>query len=268
MAIDLRDSADVLRLGVADFGEASVKLFRRGAGRPLLFLHGFDGPRSASPFADRLAGHMDVFAPVHPGFDRTELPGWIDHIDDLVYLYLDLMDRLDLLDVTLVGLDMGGWIAAEIAVRNTGRLARLVLAGAVGIKAGGREDRDIPDIWGLFPAQVRDILWSKPENAPDFSALEDAELETIGLNQEAAALYLWEPYMHNPRLRRRLHRIDVPALYLRGAKDGLISERYAQAYVADIPGARLETIADAAHFVEIEQPAKLADAILKFAGAI
>lgn len=244
----------------------SLKLARRGKGPPLLFLHGAGGARSQSSFLDLLARRADVLAPVHPGFGGSELPDWIDHIDDLVYLYMDLLDRLDLRDVTLVGFSMGGWIAAEMAVRSTRRLARVVLVAPVGIKVGDRETRDIPDIWGLHPAEVANLVWRRRELAPDLGAFTDAQLEQIARDQEAAALYLWEPYMHNPRLRRRLHRIDVPTLLLRGAHDGLVSQAYAEAYAASIPGARLAIIDEAGHVPDIEQPATLASGILQFAG--
>ena len=55
-----------------------------------------------------------VIAPVHPGFGGTRIPDQFDDIEDLVYLYLDLMDALDLKDTVLMGFSMGGWTAAEI----------------------------------------------------------------------------------------------------------------------------------------------------------
>jgi pimeloyl-ACP methyl ester carboxylesterase len=70
--------------------------------------------------------------------------------------------------------------------------------------------------------------------------------------------------MHNPQLRRRLHRINVPTLMLRGASDGLVSAEYARAYAKSIPGARLETIERAGHVIQLEQPQELADRIVRF----
>ena len=243
-----------------------LELTRRGKGPPLLYLHGAGGSRPDSAFIDMLAERAEVFAPTHPGFSGSELPDWIDHIDDLVYLYMDLLDGLKLENVTLAGFSMGGWIAAEMAVRSTTRLARLVLVGAVGIKAGDRETRDIPDIWGLHPRDVAELVWHRREMIPDYGKMTDAELERIARDQEAAALYLWEPYMHNPRLLRRLHRVDRPTLLLRGAHDGLVSRAYMEAWAAAIPGARHDVIEGAGHVPDVEQPAALAQKILRFAG--
>lgn len=238
----------------------------RGAGAPLVLLHGIEGPEAGAALIDLLARQARVIAPVHPGFGASPLPDWIDKVDDLVYLYLDLFAALKLKDILLVGSGLGGWIAAEIAVRTTERLARLVLIGAVGIKPGGRESRDVPDIYALSPQEVARLMYHDPLRAPDVSKLSDDAAERVARYRESAALYLWEPYMHNPKLLRRLHRIDVPTLYLRGASDGVVSQAYAQAYCAAIPGARLETVPNAGHIPELEQPRAVAERIAAFAG--
>jgi pimeloyl-ACP methyl ester carboxylesterase len=248
-------------------GRVSVDVVERGAGAPLVLLHGIEGPEAQAVLIDLMAKEMRVIAPAHPGFGASPLPDWIDHVDDLVYLYLDLFAALKLKDILLVGSGLGGWIAAEIAVRTTERLARLVLIGAVGIKPGGRESRDIPDIYALPPEQVARLMYHDPSRAADFATLPDEAAERVARHRESAALYLWEPYMHNPKLPHRLHRIDIPTLFLRGGSDGVVSHTYAEAYCAAIPGARLETIPEAGHFPELEQPRAVAQRIVAFAGA-
>ena len=58
-------------------------------------------------------------------------------------------------------------------------------------------------------------------------------------NREATAQYVWEPYFHNPKLRRRLRRVAVPTLLLWGADDRFVTpDYYGAAYRAAIPGAR------------------------------
>src|SRR5215471_20402273 len=100
-----------------------LQVVRQGTGRPLLLLHGGDGPHAHLPFFTRLAGRFEVIAPTHPGFAGTAIPEHFDTLEDLVYLYLDLLDVLDLHEVILMSMAMGSWVVAEIAVRNTSRLS-------------------------------------------------------------------------------------------------------------------------------------------------
>ena len=72
--------------------------------------------------------------------------------------------------------------------------------------------------------------------------------------------------MHNPKLRRRLHRIRAPALFVRGETDGLVSQAYLEGYAALLANARTLTIPAAGHVPHLEQPAAFAAAVLKFLG--
>ena len=72
--------------------------------------------------------------------------------------------------------------------------------------------------------------------------------------------------MHNPKLRRRLHRAIAPALFVRGASDGLVSAEYLAGYSALLPNAKTITIAEAGHGPQVEQPEALAKAVLDFLG--
>src|SRR5436190_4748778 len=102
----------------------SVEALVAGAGPPLLFLHGGDYVAQNRPFLDRLAARFRVIAPRHPGFGNTPRPAWFRTVHDIAYLYLGLLDRLDLSGVLLVGSSFGGWVGLEMAVRDPGRLAR------------------------------------------------------------------------------------------------------------------------------------------------
>lgn len=242
-----------------------LEVAHRGDGPPLLLLHGAAGVDRCAEFLDLLARHFEVVAPSHPGFGNSPLPDLFDSVDDLAYLYLDLLETFDLRGVTLLGFSLGAWIAAEVAVRCADRLSRLILAGPVGIKAGDRETRDIPDIFALPPEEVTRLAYHDPRNAAlDYAAMSEAQLRIVARNRQALALYSWEPYMHNPKLRYRLGRLKLPVLLIRGASDGLVSEQYIEAYRAAIPGARIETIAEAGHAPQIEQPRALAERILAF----
>src|SRR5260370_37747196 len=126
-----------------------------------------------------------------------------------------MIDGLDLHDALLVGSSFGGWVALEMAVRSEARLGRLVLIDALGVKFGGREERDIADIYALPADEVLRRTFVDPTRiVPDYAKLDDAEALAIARDREATALYGWKPYIHDPALGHLLHRIAPPALLL------------------------------------------------------
>ena len=242
-----------------------LDVYEHGQGRPILVLHGEDGPYPQTPFSALLANQGRVILPTHPGFDHAPDMADIDTVDDLAYLYLDLLDEYDLRDAAVIGCSLGGWIAAEMAVRSPARLSRLILVAPLGIKVGDRETRDIPDIFALPPEEVVRLQYHDPTRAAvDYTSLSDDELLVIARNREATALYAWEPYFHNPKLRRRLHRIATPTLLVWGASDRfVIPGYYGTAYRDAIPGAQLAVIDRAGHWPHVEQP----EAVVERVGA-
>jgi pimeloyl-ACP methyl ester carboxylesterase len=249
-------------MSVAGIG---LEIEERGQGRPLLFLHAGEGLMPERPWLDLLARRYRVLAPWHPGWGHSPLFDPVATVDDLAYLYLDLAAALGLEDVVLVGACFGGWVAAEMMVRSTARFSCLVLAGPLGIKLRGREERDIADMHALPRAEYLKLAWADPERGEiDFAKLSDDELAAIVRGREAFALYGWKPYMHNPRLKRWLHRIDCPTLLLWGAEDRIVTLAYGEGWRQAIPGARLETIAAAGHFPHWEQPEAFVERVSAF----
>ena len=242
-----------------------LQVVRRGSGPQILMLHGGEGPIDQFPFFDRLAERYEIIHPVHPGFGGTPIPEEFDNLQDLIFLYLDLIDSLDLSEAILLGFSMGGWAAAEIAVMNTQRFSKLVLVDSVGIKPGGPFDRDIADVFALSPAEQLRITWHDPSKAPDPATMTDDELQMLAANRVALGLYTWEPYMHNPKLRNRLHRIDIPTLLIWGESDGIVSPEYGQAFCDMIPGASMVVIPNAGHAPQIEQPEQFVEHFIQFA---
>jgi pimeloyl-ACP methyl ester carboxylesterase len=242
-----------------------LEVLRRGAGRPVVLLHGFRPVDPRWPVVDLLAGHVEVIAPSHPGFGRSPRPEGFDSVYDLVHLYLDLLDSLPYDRMTLVGLSFGGWLAAEIAVTCSHRLERLVLVDALGIKISDRETPDILDVFNTSPREVQRRSWHDPVRwAPDFDAMTDDELVIHHRNWESLCLYGWHPYMYNPKLLTWLGRVSVPTLVLWGESDGIVAPAYGRAYAAAIPGARFETIAGAGHHPHVERPEALVDRLAAF----
>jgi pimeloyl-ACP methyl ester carboxylesterase len=234
-----------------DIRGTRIRLLRGGGGPPLIFLHGASGHVGWLPFLERLARRFDVLAPEHPGFGNSDDPAWLDRAGDLACFYLDLMDALDLRHVHLMGTSLGGWVAAELAVRNTARLASLTLVCAVGIAADGVPMDDIFRMsaeenarrFYVDPARVRARL----------ERLASADARTLARNR-GTVVRLGYPRFLDPDLAKWLHRIDVPTLLLWGAQDGLVPVAFGEAYRKAIPGAKLVVIPAAGHAPFEEQP--------------
>jgi pimeloyl-ACP methyl ester carboxylesterase len=242
-----------------------LELFEDGAGPPILFLHGAQGFSPEHPYVAPLSARHRLLAPSHPGFGRSSLPEWIDAADDIAYIYLELLDRLGLGRIDLIGCSIGGWIAAELASKSPSSVRKLALVGPLGVKTGPVDRLDIPDIFALPERELDRLLFHDPERMRINPAhLSDEQLTISVRNQETLALLSWEPYMHNPKLRHRLHRVTVPALFLRGESDGLVSADYLAAYARLLPNAGTASIAEAGHAPQLEQPDAFVRTVLRF----
>lgn len=242
-----------------------LELAEAGTGPPLLMLHGAGGFDRRQPVNALLASQRRLICPSHPGFGKSALPDWLDSVDDIAHVYLELMDRLGLATVELIGCSVGGWIAAEMATKAPERFTKLVLVGPVGVKTGSPDRLDVPDVFALPADELNALIYHDPNRmVRDPASLSDDELTITVRNRETLALIAWEPYMHNPKLKHRLHRVTSPVLFLRGTGDGLISDEYIRAYARLLPNANIATIGDAGHVPHLEQPEKFAAAALAF----
>jgi pimeloyl-ACP methyl ester carboxylesterase len=241
-----------------------IRILRGGSGPPLVFLHGAGGHTGWMGFLEELSQRFEVFAPEHPGFGQSDDPPWLDGVGDLAYFYLDLLAALGLERVHLVGTSLGGWIAAELAVRNTSRLASLTLVGAVGITAGGEP---IPDIFRMpVEENLRRYYADQQRATRRLGDLGKADMEVVAKNRATVTRLAYRPRFHNPDLAKWLHRIDVPTLLLWGAQDGLVPPRFGEAYAALIPGSRLVVLPGAGHAPFDEQKDAFLAAFCDFIG--
>jgi pimeloyl-ACP methyl ester carboxylesterase len=243
-----------------------IRLMRAGSGDPVLVLHGGGGAGFWLPFMARLATKFDVMVPEHPGFGQSETPSWLDTIADLANFYLDFLDELDLHGVHLVGHSLGGWIAADLAVRNTGRLASLVLIGSAGIHVTGVEQVDT--FLSNDEQRIRDLFHDQGLADEVLARALRPEFEDVALNNRAiTARLVWQPRSHDPQLQKWLHRIDVPTLLIWGEHDRLFPKDYAFAYERLIPGSKAVIVADCGHLPHVEKADACAAELEAFIGA-
>jgi pimeloyl-ACP methyl ester carboxylesterase len=235
--------------------DVKVELIRHGTGPSLLFLHPILGVPTALPVLKQLAQRFDVIAPSLPGFGRSELPKGMTTVDDVSYFYLDLLAALELERVCIVGVSFGAWLAAEIAVKTCERITHLVLADPVGVKHGGPDEVEIVDVFSLTDDDLDELVYADSTSVEPPGAQSTHDERVIAArNRESAAWFGWAPYMHNPRLRGRLHRITVPTLLLWGEQDGIVSRRYVEGWCNRIGNAHMATIGGAGHYPHVEAP--------------
>ena len=244
----------------------TVRLDERGSGPPMLVLHGGGGPQSVAGFTEALSLHAHVLSPIHPGFAGEPRPEWFDSIDDLALTYLDLLERLNLHEVMVIGFSIGGWIASELAVRDTTRLSSIVLVDAVGIQVEGHE---IADVFSLAPDELSALSYHNPAAFRiDPATLSPEQVAAIAATFQTLAVYGREQGMADRKLRRRLARVTIPALVVWGESDRVVDPDYGRAYAQALGNARFTLIPEAGHLPQIEQPVRLLNVILEFADSI
>jgi len=246
-----------------------IELWEGGQGRPLLLLHAGDGFDADAPYVRALAAYYRVIAASHPGFGKSALAPHIKTVDDLSYFYLDLIESQKLTDLIVVGISFGAWIAAEIAVKNTSRIAGLCLTDTVGAKFADALTREIADLFSYPQYEQPQWLYHDEKlRAQTFGHLSDEVAAMLARNHESFCLYAWSPTLHSPRLAHRLHRIDVPTLLIWGAEDRVVPPEYGRKWQQAIPGAKLEIINNAGHYPQIEQPAVYVASIEGFVASL
>jgi len=224
-------------------------LRRGGAGEPLLFLHGASGAPVVMPFMEKLAQRFDVLVPEHPGWGRSDEPEWLENIHDVAYFYLDFLKQQKLSGVTIVGSSMGGWIAMEMAVRDTSRIKSLVLVSPAGIAAPGV----LPaDIFLLSPEElVKNLFFDEKLAQARLAQPEDLDISLK--NRHTTARLAWEPRLHDPHLGKWLHRIEVPVKIVWGREDRILPVGFVDEFKRLMPRAQVHILEKCGHLPHAEK---------------
>lgn len=235
-----------------DLADASVTVLDRDRTQPVLLLHGGAGPFSVAGFGDLLAArwHTRVIIPTHPGFAGTPRPDSLAGVGALARVYADLLDTMDVGDVTVIGNSIGGWIAAELALLGSPRISRAVLVDAVGADVPGHP---VTDVSGLSRDELRALSFHDPSRFPPDPAAPGPDLAALGAYTGMA--------MADPSLRPRLQHLDLPVHVIWGESDGIAGPEYGRALADAIPGAAFTVIPQAGHMPQLEAPEQLLQAI-------
>ncbi len=238
-----------------------------GQGRSFLILHGGAGPATVAGLAGSLSSNARAVAPIHPGFAGEPRPDWFASIDDLALAYLAVLERLDLERVVVIGNSVGGWIAAEMALRQSPRIAGMVLLNAVGIDTGS-PDKSIADPTKLQPAERSALAFHDPARFAIAPSTPEA-VAALAKNQQTLRVYAArDAYMFDPTLRQRLAQLSLPTLVAWGASDRIVDLDYGRRLASAIPGSRFELVSEAGHFPQIERLDEVTRLIGDFAAGL
>ena len=243
----------------------SVRLQRAGSGAPMLFLHGAGGMPPWGAFAEKLSSKHDLILPEHPGFGDSDEAAFIRDVPDMAMYYLDLIEGLGLPKLHVVGTSLGGWIAAEIAVRNSTRIASLSLLAPAGCRVKGVLSGD-SFIWNAEESARNLVHNQKIAEAMIAAKPSEEDMDRMLRSRFMATKLGWEPRWFNPALEKWLHRINVSTLVIWGENDKLFPHVYSKPWIEGIPGARLELVPECGHLLHVEKGDDVAGRVLGFIG--
>ena len=245
-----------------------VQVAENGTGKPLLYLHGFADIHSVQqswmPFHDKLAQQARILAPAHPGCASSDENKDVDTVEDVVFHYLEVLDALRLSQFDLVGSCIGGWIAAELAVRHPEKIRKLALIGAAGLFVEGSLIGDVfmmaqPE-YGSSYASLRQMLFASADEPtalalfPDGKGEIEDEVRRYQMLRLSSRIGFKPPYFYNYSLRNRLHRITAPTLVIWGENDNFVPRGHGDLYAARVPNGKLSVLPNAGHSVHVEKP--------------
>jgi pimeloyl-ACP methyl ester carboxylesterase len=249
-----------------EVAQTSLYVLKGGSGRPLLVLHGVEGHEGWLALHAALAVHATVYAPAHPGYGQTPRPEWMETIAHQAVFYHWFLQEAGLQDVDLVGVGVGGWIAAQMAVMCDTPLRHLVLVDAAGVRPRQGEILDIFII--PWREMVERSLYDAEHCAEAQRIYTAAPLAEFGGVREAGRSMslrtCYRPYMSDPALLPMLGKIRVPTLVVWGAQDQIMPIECGHLYQQAIPGATLRVIDHCGHWAHFEQPQVLAEIIREF----
>jgi pimeloyl-ACP methyl ester carboxylesterase len=244
---------------------APCRVWEQGQGAPLGVLAGFGGLPRWTPFLAALATGRRVVVPSIPGFPGGLGHDRLDDLPDWVAATLDLLEGAGLAGADLVGLSVGGTLAAEAAAFSPALARRLVLVAPFGLYDEAEPTADpwaqrFEDLPALLCADagrfVAEMLPASGEDAVEHPIL-------VMRSLEAAARLLWPT--GDLGLRKRLHRIRKPTLLVWGSDDRVVPPSYAKRFADGIAGpTEVRSIEGAGHRVDLDAPEALAEAILRF----
>jgi pimeloyl-ACP methyl ester carboxylesterase len=256
-----------------------VRVARIGSGPAVILLHGYpDNLQIWSDLASRVATKFEVFAFDWPGMGRSETwPGGATPFD-MARRLLSLMDDWDVQRAALVGHDMGGQPALAFAAEHPERVSHLMVINSLVIW----DEKTSWEIALLRKFGWNRILLERLPHAVFFRAIRTFLPADYELSPELRS-DLWDTFQRPevrrfvvrmcagyqgtlPRLKQLYPSIRTPSLFLWGGRDKHFPVAHAKTLAAMVPGAKLEEIPEAGHWMVLNLADEVSVRILRFLG--
>jgi pimeloyl-ACP methyl ester carboxylesterase len=253
-----------------------------GDASPVVFVHGLGGRwQNWLENIPRIARLRRVVALDLPGFGHSQMPTEPVSMTYYADVIERVCDRLELDGVVLVGNSMGGFIAAEMALRFPTRVERIALVSAAAVSICDFNPVPTSMLAGALaktplgtPAGMRAVLARRRARHLAFATIirhptliAREMLAELTAGRGAPGLVAALAAMMNHDLRAELGRISVPALIVHGREDMLVPVSDSFWLRSQLPQARLEIFEDTGHLAMVERPVRFNDALLAFAAA-
>lgn len=264
----------------------TIRYREAGEGKPVVFVHGYlvDG-RLWDGVVDALSDRCRCLAPDWPiGAQQVAMNPDADLTPyGIARTIADFLEKLDLEDVTIVGNDSGGAMSQVLVTRHPERIGRLVLTNC------DTHENFPPGIFKAMPP-IAALPGGMTVLAAPFriGALARAAFKPFskkGIPADLVASWM-RPALHDPGVKHdakkvtagmnkrytleaaeKLRGSQLPILFAWAPGDRFFPIKYAQRLAGEAGNARIVEIADAATFVPLDQPQRLADEIAAFAAA-
>lgn len=217
---------------------------------PVVLVHGLGvSSRYLVPTAVRLGETYQVYAPDLPGFGRSESPKRSLSIEQLADSLVAWMDAVGLDRAALIGNSLGCQIIVDLAVRYPQRAARAVLLAPT-IDPHAR----------TAPRQILRLLRDIPRESPSVILLVAMDYLTCG------PVRLWQTFRHALRdpIEGKLSRVRCPTLVVRGTRDPIVPQQWAEEAARLLPDGRLVNIPGGPHAANYTMPLEFVNIVRPF----
>lgn len=216
----------------------------------IVMVHGVGvSHRYLMPTAERLATFSRVWVPDLPGFGLSSKPQHILTLQQLSDALANWMRAVEIRRATLLGNSFGCQIIADFAVRHAALIERAILQGPT-VDPAARTARQ--QLWRW--------LVNGRHEAPAQALVIIRDYRDCGLRR----VFRTFKYALDDHIEGTLPHVRVPTLVVRGSRDVIVSQRWAEEATRLLPDGRLVIIPNAAHTLNYQKPAELTEAVRSF----